>query len=583
MQKRERETFKNAHHYEHYENTTIPMGGKQGTKTRKKKKLRYVLTGNIDCCPEQQHEKEDEDNEQQQTTTKEQTRKRSDTSVYSVLFNTLHPAWYHVFAACAANRLMLYKIDDFVVKEDGKKKKKTKANNAASANNNATNTTGKEELETDVTEEEELDEEETVERTTLLQCYVDADPNETYYTCCWCSKKNALVPYIACAGAKGVVRVLNCKKKDFCGALVGHGGEINDLRAHPAMPNIIASASKDLSVRLWNVSNGVCVAIFAGARGHRNDVLSVDFHPNLHFCPESGREDVVVIATGGMDNAVKVWSTRGKKVSQAIEDSELWEDEIVEFPTAQVRAPEFSTFHTHNHFVDCVRYFGEVIFSKSVENKILAWTPDFYLNNKNTDADAMVEADENTNKNNDNSNSNSKDKKVGIQKYGGDDEKFKRSFRKLKSFNLVDAENWWVRFSLAKEASVLCCGNTKGLVRVWKFYESDDDSDADDDFDSSSSSSSSSSEEDDEKVKVEKDEFFRRRHRRKREKPHHHHTTTTNKKDDDVLVANLKGLPKETVVRQAEVSFDGKIVLAGCDGGYIYRWDIEEFQEDFFD
>ena len=565
------------------------MGGKQGTKTRTKKKLRYVLTGNIDCCPEQHHEKEDEDNEQQQqTTTKEQTRKRSDTSVYSVLFNTLHPEWYHVFAACAANRLMLYKIDDFVVKEDGKKKKKTKANNAASnANNNATNAAGKEELETDVTEEEELDEEETVERTTLLQCYVDADPNETYYTCCWCSKKNALVPYIACAGAKGVVRVLNCKKKDFCGALVGHGGEINDLRAHPAMPNIIASASKDLSVRLWNVSNGVCVAIFAGARGHRNDVLSVDFHPNLHFCPESGREDVVVIATGGMDNAVKVWSTRGKKVSQAIEDSELWEDEIVEFPTAQVRAPEFSTFHAHNHFVDCVRYFGEVIFSKSVENKILAWTPDFYLNNKNTDEDAaMVEADENTNKNNDNSNNNSKDEKVGIQKYGGDDEKFKRSFRKLKSFNLVDAENWWVRFSLAKEASVLCCGNTKGLVRVWKFYESDDNSDADDDFDSSSSfsSSSSSSEEDDEKViKVEKDEFFRRRHRRKREKPHHHHTTTTNKKDDDVLVADLKGLPKETVVRQAEVSFDGKIVLAGCDGGYIYRWDIEEFQEDFFD
>ena len=564
------------------------MGGKQGIKTQKKKKLRYVLTGNIDCCPEQ-HEKEDEDDQQQTRTIKEdQTRKRSDTSVYSVLFNTLHPEWYHVFAACAANRLMLYKIDDFVMDDEGKKKKKTKANNAASnANYNATNTTGKEELETDVTEEE-LDEEETVERTTLLQCYVDADPNETYYTCCWCSKKNALVPYIACAGAKGVVRVLNCKKKDFCGALVGHGGEINDLRVHPAMPNIIASASKDLSVRLWNVSNGVCVAIFAGARGHRNDVLSVDFHPNLHFCPESGREDVVVIATGGMDNAVKVWSTRGKKVSQAIEDSELWEDEIVEFPTAQVRAPEFSTFHAHNHFVDCVRYFGEVIFSKSVENKILAWTPDFYLNDKNTDDAAMVEADENTNKSNDNSN-NSSNEKVGIQKYGGDDEKFKRSFRKLKSFNLVDAENWWVRFSLAKEASVLCCGNTKGLVRVWKFYDSDaaddDESDADDDFDSSSSSSSSSSsEEDDEKVKVEKDEFFRRRHRRKRAPHHHHHTTTTtNKRDDDVLVADLKGLPKETVVRQAEVSFDGKIVLAGCDGGYIYRWDIEEFQEDFFD
>ena len=508
--------------------------------------------------------------------------------MYSVLFNTLHPEWYHVFAACAANRLMVYKIDDYVVKENEERGKKDG---------------GEEEG-----EEEDDDEGETVERTTLLQCYVDADPNETYYTCCWCSKKNALVPYIACAGAKGVVRVLNCKRKDFCGALVGHGGEINDLRAHPAMPNIIASASKDLSVRLWNVSNGVCVAIFAGARGHRNDVLSVDFHPSLHSCPESGRQDVVVIATGGMDNAVKVWSTRGKKVSRAIEDSELWEDEIVEFPTAQVRAPEFSTFHAHNHFVDCVRYFGEIVFSKSVENKILAWMPDFYSkespplgsslapkndgDNKNA---AAMETDENANnnitgddkhKNKDNNNNNGE--KQGIQTY---DEKFKRSFRKLKSFNLVDAENWWVRFSLAKETSVLCCGNTRGLVRVWKFYDSDDDdnddSDSDDsdsdDFSSSDSSSDSSrGEKEEEKTapKEKKSNANANRRRQKRRVQSHHHGGNSNRRNDGVRVTDLKGLPKETVVRQAEVSFDGKIVLAGCDGGYIYRWDIEQ---DFFD
>jgi len=515
--------------------------------------------------------------------------------VYSVLFNTLHPEWYHVFAACAANRLMVYKIDDYVVKEDEERGKKDGGEEAGE-------------------EEEDDDEGETVERTTLLQCYVDADPNETYYTCCWCSKKNALVPYIACAGAKGVVRVLNCKKKDFCGALVGHGGEINDLRAHPAMPNIIASASKDLSVRLWNVSNGVCVAIFAGARGHRNDVLSVDFHPSLHSCPESGRQDVVVIATGGMDNAVKVWSTRGKKVSRAIEDSELWEDEIVEFPTAQVRAPEFSTFHAHNHFVDCVRYFGEIIFSKSVENKILAWTPDFYLKespplgsslapkndgDSNKNATAM-ETDENANnnttgddkhKNKDDNNNNNNGEKQGIQKYGGDDEKFKRSFRKLKSFNLVDAENWWVRFSLAKEASVLCCGNTRGLVRVWKFYDSDDDdnddidsddSDSDDSSSSDSSSDSSRGEKEEEKTapKEKKSNANANRRRQKRRVQSHHHGGNSNRRNDGVRVTDLKGLPKETVVRQAEVSFDGKIVLAGCDGGYIYRWDIEQ---DIFD
>ena len=459
----------------------------------------YIMTGHVDCASDEIGS----------------TRKRTDTSVYSVLFNNLHQEWSNVFAACAANRLMLYKIDDFRNELTGEKN----------------------------------------ERTTLLQCYEDGDENETYYTCCWCSKKNALIPYIACAGAKGVVRVLNCKKKDFCGALVGHGGEINDLRAHPKMLNIIASASKDLSVRLWNVSNGVCVAIFAGARGHRNDVLSVDFHPELHICPESGRKDVVVIASGGMDNAVKVWSTRGANVSKSIENSEYWEDEIVEFPTAQIRAPEFSTFHAHNHFVDCVRYFGDVIFSKSVENKILAWTPDFSLPDH--------------------------------------DGKFKKSFRKLKSFNLVDAENWWVRFSLAKECSVLCCGNTRGVVRLWKFNNDDD---ADDDSSSSSSDADDDDdasveeiEEEDGKIEKDKDKLGVKKidepaggDTLDKEKMKTRDTIAKKWKKDAIIVGrklkestDLKGLPNGTVVRQAEVSRDGKIVLAGCDGGFIYRWDLE--------
>lgn len=32
---------------------------------------------------------------------------------------------------------------------------------------------------------------------------------------------------------------------------------------------------QDESVRLWNVQTGICILIFAGAGGHRNEVLSV--------------------------------------------------------------------------------------------------------------------------------------------------------------------------------------------------------------------------------------------------------------------------------------------------------------------
>lgn len=32
---------------------------------------------------------------------------------------------------------------------------------------------------------------------------------------------------------------------------------------------------QDESVRLWNVHTGICILVFAGAGGHRNEVLSV--------------------------------------------------------------------------------------------------------------------------------------------------------------------------------------------------------------------------------------------------------------------------------------------------------------------
>lgn len=97
-------------------------------------------------------------------------------------------------------------------------------------------------------------------------------------------------------------------------SFVGHGDSINEIRTQPLKPSLIVSASKvsttiflllflkflvcfvmllflfsffcvmyvltflinqDESVRLWNVETGICILIFAGAGGHRNEVLSV--------------------------------------------------------------------------------------------------------------------------------------------------------------------------------------------------------------------------------------------------------------------------------------------------------------------
>ncbi len=65
---------------------------------------------------------------------------------------------------------------------------------------------------------------------------------------------------------------------------------------HPTYPNIMASASKDESVRIWNIMTGDCLAIFTGDGGHKDQVLCCDIS-----------DDGLKLVSGGMDHTVKIW------------------------------------------------------------------------------------------------------------------------------------------------------------------------------------------------------------------------------------------------------------------------------------
>lgn len=150
-------------------------------------------------------------------------------------------------------------------------------------------------------------------------------------------------------------------------ALSGHGNEVMDLVTHSVDHNLIFSASNDESMRLWNIRTRTCVAVFAGEMGHRTYVLSVAVHP-------SGN----TVASSGMDNSIKLWNLMSPGTKKAIDASYEFDNSSAEesFATHVDQFPVFSTSKVHNNYVDCVRWVGDLLLTKSTCNRAVLWTPD---------------------------------------------------------------------------------------------------------------------------------------------------------------------------------------------------------------
>ena len=314
----------------------------------------------------------------------------------------------------------------------------------------------------------------------LLQCYIDEDAEEAYFACTWTVDEASGAALLLFAGRNAVVRpasfssspclqlcpptgpglgpdsdpwlqirVVDSNRQAETRALVGHGASINDLKIHPRHPALLLSASQDESIRLWNLATGVCALIFGGEGGHRNEVLSCDWHRTEPCTMVSSGMDCIIkvrpaparwrlvapaVPPGSCPSCLprglcwvplpQVWEADGPYLETMQAALGPWDRPVGMFPTRHVQMPRFSTYRVHSNYVDCVRWYNDCLLSKSVDSVVVFWQP---------------EADPSR----------------------------KGEVRLLRQLPLREADLWFIRFGLDGPLRTLACGNRTGQVRIW--------------------------------------------------------------------------------------------------------------------
>eukprot|EP00192_Tetraselmis_astigmatica_P014328 CAMPEP_0117662078 /NCGR_PEP_ID=MMETSP0804-20121206/7869_1 /TAXON_ID=1074897 /ORGANISM="Tetraselmis astigmatica, Strain CCMP880" /LENGTH=311 /DNA_ID=CAMNT_0005468969 /DNA_START=745 /DNA_END=1680 /DNA_ORIENTATION=+ len=255
-----------------------------------------------------------------------------------------------------------------------------------------------------------------------IQVYVDPDEEESFFTCAWSTNEETGAALLLAAGHRCVIRVIDLHVGNSVHTFIGHGHAINDIKIHPQRPSLFLTASKDESLRLWNMKSKACVLVFHGEGGHRNEVLSIDFHPH----------NPSIFASCGMDNTVKIWSYESL---QWLVDESCHEDKFGEqtFNTLYVQYPVFSSTKVHSNYVDCVRWLGNLILSKSVDSRVLLWRVD--LEQKQAKQNSLEGVDF------------------------------------LQEYQLTGADIWFLRFSMDFHYQYLAVGNRMGKVFVYDLFK----------------------------------------------------------------------------------------------------------------
>jgi len=102
------------------------------------------------------------------------------------------------------------------------------------------------------------------------------------------------------------------------------------------------------------------------------------------------------------------------------------------FLPLNVHYPAFSTRDIHRNYVDCVRWYGDLILSKSCDNKVILWKPKVPMEN------LLL--------------------KHGVSESG---------VSILHKFDFTQCDIWFIKFALDYNRKILAVGNQTGKIFCW--------------------------------------------------------------------------------------------------------------------
>ncbi|KAI9207316.1 WD40-repeat-containing domain protein [Polychytrium aggregatum] len=182
--------------------------------------------------------------------------------------------------------------------------------------------------------------------------------------------------YVAVGGNSSAISVFGLSSNSHR-LLQSHGADINDLKRHPRDDVILASASRDRSIRIWNAKRGMLLAILGGC-GHKDTIYSINFN-----------DDGTRLISSSHDHQVLVWDSYTPELAELMERSHSLDRQPSSYIGLRYRTDGPTQIKDHvlrvyfpleqrsdifRSIIDWSSWFGSAaVFTKGISGRIRLW------------------------------------------------------------------------------------------------------------------------------------------------------------------------------------------------------------------